>query len=57
VFSFIQNIIPIDEIPIKTLLNEIEYNKKNPEFSQEIIEIDKNYLKNTSIKNIELVSA
>jgi hypothetical protein len=39
-FSFLQKIVPIDSIPVKKLINEIEYNKKSPEFSEEIIEVD-----------------
>lgn len=35
---------------------EIQYDRKNPEFSKEIVEVDQNYLKTTSVNNFELVS-
>ena len=56
IFSFQQSLKSITQIPITFLNQEISYNKKNPKFSQEIIEVDQNYLKNSSTSNLEIVS-
>lgn len=56
IFSFTQNLLPISQIPIKVINYEIQVVKSNQEFSQEVLEIDQNYLKSTSISNLDLVT-